>query len=919
MRFTLVSILLLIPAIMTATIPPSHNRVIPDNLKAQIASIRKEYRQGYWATRLDQRRALRAQMTTRAELTASGPLGVDTVEIPVLLGRYADATEEHSPVEFQQLLFDGPNPSGTITQFYTNNSYGQIYVTGEALGWYQAPRGFNYYVHDGGPSNAGLVYGGRDFTIDIMVASDSLVDYSKYVKYTDSQGRGHVPQLGVVHTGADAAAGADNIWSHRWNIRGELLTRKAAGSDPYFDVNRVTPEGWYITNDLTADGNAVLIDGDYAIEPEMQGSKNTGGKLVQIGVFAHEFGHIFGLPDLYDTDNSSEGLGQWCLMASGSWGGDGAHANYPSDMSAWCKEQLGWITPVVVTSYLKGQTIRDEEDYPEVYKLWTSGSPGSQYFLIENRQKVKSDIYLLNSGLLIFHVDNSQSGNTNENHYQVDLEQADGLRDLNRNVNRGDAGDPFPGSTDNHTFDGYSNPNSMDYLGHQTYVSVANISNSAVTMTADLDVGTRPVISLGKATLLAGDGSDVNSRLEPGGEGSLSIQLANLEPVAGTGFHLRLQAATAGLTFDTTLTLSLAGLTSETLTLPNFIHVDPAFVPREVLINLLAITAQDSFQVVDTAVAGYPSILLVDCDSTSENIARFYYGALDAAGKYYETFHQPGVSAPPPALDKRSLVIVCTGRTTTRVLTDSTQQALTTYVANGGRLFVSGQNVAEDLNGTPFLSRVLHARWSKNIVLTKTVFGVPSDVFGAQIPKLVLSGASGASNQTSPDVLLPDSLAHGALAYGSASGTSCAGIWCIDPATNARVLFFGFGFEAINDSSTGITRQQTMAAILNWFGSTSSVAESGTANVPLVYSLSQNYPNPFNPSTRIEFTTPRQALVELKVYTILGQEVATLMNRILPAGRHAVTLNGASMASGVYFYRIVAGSFTSVRKMLLIR
>ena len=91
MRFTLVSILLLIPAIMTATIPPSHNRVIPDNLKAQIASIRKEYRQGYWATRLDQRRALRAQMTTRAELTASGPLGVDTVEIPVLLGRYADA------------------------------------------------------------------------------------------------------------------------------------------------------------------------------------------------------------------------------------------------------------------------------------------------------------------------------------------------------------------------------------------------------------------------------------------------------------------------------------------------------------------------------------------------------------------------------------------------------------------------------------------------------------------------------------------------------------------------------------------------------------------------------------------------------------------------------------------------------------
>jgi hypothetical protein len=110
-----------------------------------------------------------------------------------------------------------------------------------------------------------------------------------------------------------------------------------------------------------------------------------------------------------------------------------------------------------------------------------------------------------------------------------------------------------------------------------------------------------------------------------------------------------------------------------------------------------------------------------------------------------------------------------------------------------------------------------------------------------------------------------------------------------------------------------------MAAILNWFGSTSSVAESGMANVPLVYSLSQNYPNPFNPSTRIEFAIPRQALVELKVYTILGQEVATLVNQILPAGRHAVTLNGASMASGVYFYRLQAGSFTETKKLLLLK
>ena len=74
-------------------------------------------------------------------------------------------------------------------------------------------------------------------------------------------------------------------------------------------------------------------------------SKNTGGNLIDIGVFCHEFGHVLGLPDLYDTDNSSEGLGQWCLMASGSWGGNGSSPQTPTHMSAWCKQKLGWVTP----------------------------------------------------------------------------------------------------------------------------------------------------------------------------------------------------------------------------------------------------------------------------------------------------------------------------------------------------------------------------------------------------------------------------------------------------------------------------------------------------------------------------------------------------------------------------------------------
>jgi hypothetical protein len=89
--------------------------------------------------------------------------------------------------------------------------------------------------------------------------------------------------------------------------------------------------------------------------------------------------------------------------------------------------------------------------------------------------------------------------------------------------------------------------------------------------------------------------------------------------------------------------------------------------------------------------------------------------------------------------------------------------------------------------------------------------------------------------------------------------------------------------------------------------------------LPVVYTLEQNYPNPFNPSTRIEFGIPQQANVELKVYNLLGQEVATLVRETLRAGRHVVTFDAKNLASGVYFYKISAGQFVSTKKMVLMK
>ena len=94
--------------------------------------------------------------------------------------------------------------------------------------------------------------------------------------------------------------------------------------------------------------------------------------------------------------------------------------------------------------------------------------------------------------------------------------------------------------------------------------------------------------------------------------------------------------------------------------------------------------------------------------------------------------------------------------------------------------------------------------------------------------------------------------------------------------------------------------------------------------VPASFALSQNYPNPFNPTTNIEFALPQHETVKLEVYDILGRLVTTLANNDMPAGTYKVVWNGKdsrgqSVASGLYLYRLQAGSFTAVKKMLMLK
>ena len=90
-------------------------------------------------------------------------------------------------------------------------------------------------------------------------------------------------------------------------------------------------------------------------------------------------------------------------------------------------------------------------------------------------------------------------------------------------------------------------------------------------------------------------------------------------------------------------------------------------------------------------------------------------------------------------------------------------------------------------------------------------------------------------------------------------------------------------------------------------------------NVPNNFSLNQNYPNPFNPSTSIEFQLPKESFVTLKIYNILGVEIATLVNEQKPAGVHKINFDASGLTSGLYIYKILTGNFEQTRKMMLLK
>jgi len=95
--------------------------------------------------------------------------------------------------------------------------------------------------------------------------------------------------------------------------------------------------------------------------------------------------------------------------------------------------------------------------------------------------------------------------------------------------------------------------------------------------------------------------------------------------------------------------------------------------------------------------------------------------------------------------------------------------------------------------------------------------------------------------------------------------------------------------------------------------------ERFSTDLPTDFGLEQNYPNPFNPTTNIMYTVPSKEYVNLTVYNILGEKIATLVDEEKAPGKYTVTFDGSRLPSGVYFYRLHAGKFNETREMVLVK
>ena len=389
-----------------------------------------------------------APAATRREtpnLTPKAGTGDDT-ELVILVS-FADQDPVGSTQDdWSAKYFTGP---GSVNAFYDEASQGQYglnpatetsgTVDNGVVGWIELP-----YDHP----DTGVTNGPDDYVKDAIVEAGPYVDYASYDTNDDGEittDELHITVIGAGYETSYSGPGntcedGPSIWGHQWDFASGGIEAPVIGDVTVGDNGYTTFGEWHCAADEDADPD---------------------GHMATIGIMAHEFGHDINWPDLYDIDGTSEGIGEFSLMSGGSWGqspDDGSLAgDSPSHPDAWALWYQDWVTPQTITATTKNIQVPAGESVlsrPEPRRgglalrralrhrgVLPGGEPRAEGF----------DASIPGCGLVVYRIDEtvttSNGANSDEDDPLVKVMEADGWTTWYLNVNRGDEGDPFPGST----------------------------------------------------------------------------------------------------------------------------------------------------------------------------------------------------------------------------------------------------------------------------------------------------------------------------------------------------------------------------------------------------------------------------------------------------------------------------------------
>lgn len=472
-----------------------------------------------------------------------------TVNVPVIMVNFSDTSATVERNEFDRFLFQDAKG---LTAYYREVSYGELTLQGGDAGvidWVTLPGSHDFY----GRNNSA----GYDSNIGVMIESaldliDASVDFSLFADINqDCQ----VDLVSFIYqgNGEHQAVGVNNdIWAHKYSM--------------YWLETEGDGNGVYQTNDqCLSDPTKTVTVNDYFVAPEL----SNAGTRANVGTFAHEFGHVFGLPDLYDTGGSNSGqtagAGDWSLMASGSKTGPNRDGESPAHLSAWGKYILGWIAPTKIngindTEFEIAESVNNATAY-----LYENPDNPQEYFLIENRDQQGFDAYAPGKGLAIWHIDDAISAPQSDGsaqsdvnafpcdlgfqdcstlHNGVQLVSADHYFDLEHDFNDGDIHDLFgedgDGGSDEYSteqdwdteFSSQSQPSSQWWDGSESGLAMTNISAKGAVMTFDLDNGAATqeiVLQNGvPVSLAANQGEAITGYIDvPAGASKLQLSLSH--------------------------------------------------------------------------------------------------------------------------------------------------------------------------------------------------------------------------------------------------------------------------------------------------------------------------------------------------------------------------------------------------------